>query len=246
MKLRSIYLFCYSLTVAVSMVAQTRTAPTVIHAMSDVSHAYTFHADWGFQRQYLRDQKYAKSWCALYHSDLSNANLLFLNGCEDPLSYVPRDIKKINSFLKEGGGVMILGNQRGKSQNELAKHFGAEFKSGVKEPLIPRCFTTDSVKVKANPVYLTLQNPKEWTIVVSDAANQPLLAYKKVNKGTVVVGARALMGDHPDKASDSINSTLWRPLWELAASGKKVNPLKPLKDCYIETLEHRKKEGLLT
>lgn len=243
--MKKLLTLCSVLLFVISVFAQTKASSPVIHAMNDVSHSYTFHGDWGFHKQYLQDQKYAKSWCALYHSDLSNANLLFLNGCEDQLTYVPKDIEKIQSFLKEGGGVMILGNPKGKSQNELAKLFGGEFKKGVKDPLHACKFTTEPVIVKANSAYLELQNPQKWTIVVADAEKKPLLAYTKVGKGMVILGARALMGDHPDHVSDSINSTLWRPLWNLAAQGKKVNPAKAFNDCYIETLEHRQKEGTI-
>lgn len=243
--MKKLVTLCCVLPLAISVFAQTKMPPPVIHAMNDVSHAYTFHGDWGFHKQYLQDQKFAKSWCALYNSDLSNANLLFLNDCEDKLTYVPRDIEKIQSFLKEGGGVMILGHSKGKSQNELARLFGGEFKSGVKEPLKACLFTTEPVTMKNNPAYLELQKPGKWTVVVADAEKKPLLAYTKVGKGMVILGSRALMGDHPDHVSDSINSTLWRPLWNLAAQGKKVNPAQPFNDCYIETLEHRQKEGMI-
>lgn len=243
---KTLLLFCGLLFFTTSYSQTNKAAATpVIHAMNDVAHLYNFHADWGFQRQYLQDQKYAKSWCALYNADLSNANLLFLNGCEDELSYVPKDIETIRLFLKKGGGVMILGDAKGKSQNELARLFGGEFKDGVKLPLTACKFTTEPVQAKANVAYLDFEDPKKWTVVASDANQKPLLAYAKAGKGMVIMGARALMGDHPDYASDSINSTLWRPLWNLAAQGKKVDPSKPFTDCFIESLEHRIKEGTM-
>lgn len=243
---KTLLLFC-GLLFFVTTSSQTKLAVTtpVIHAMNDVAHLYNFHADWGFHRQYLQDQKYAKSWCALYNADLSNANLLFLNGCEDKLSYVPKDIETIQSFLKKGGGVMILGDASGKSQNELARLFGGEFKTGVKQPLKACKFTTEPVQAKANVAYLDFEDPKKWTVVAMDADQKPLLAYTKAGKGTVIMGSRALMGDHPDHVSDSINSTLWRPLWNLAVQGKKVDPSKPFTDCFIESLEHRIQEGTM-
>ena len=87
----------------VSSFAQKDKSPQLIHAVNNLSHYYDFHADWGFSSQYLNggDNKYIKSWCCLYNTELANANLLFLFNCDDRLPYVEKDIQKIRSFLKQ-------------------------------------------------------------------------------------------------------------------------------------------------
>lgn len=225
--------------------AKSGNEKVVVHAVNSVSHSYSFHADWGFHNQYLKDHKYVKSWCALYNADLSNANLLFLWGCDDRLAYLPKDIEKIQSFLNEGGGVMILGYPGAKSQNELAKLFGAEFVDGVVLPLKANEFSTEEVVVKGGAARMKLDKPEVWNVVVEDSARQPMLAYTKIGKGTLIVGARALLGDNPDQATDSINAKIWNDLWVKAASVKKVDTLKPFNNSFIESLEHREERDNL-
>lgn len=240
---RLLYICCTLLLLA--SCSQSGDKKVVVHAVNSVSHSYDFHADWGFHGQYLKDHKYVKSWCCLYNADLSNANLLFLSNCDDRLTYLPKDVEKVQAFLKEGGGVMILGYPNAKSQNELAKMFGAEFTGGVVPPLKANEFSTDEVTVKGGAARVKLEKPEEWNVVVEDNEQQPVLAYTKIGKGTLIVGARALMGNDPDHASDSINAQVWNNLWVKAASGKKVDANKPFENSFIESLEHREERDNL-
>ncbi|MGL5317728.1 MAG: hypothetical protein ACRC9Q_03415 [Bacteroidales bacterium] len=222
-----------------------QTSKATIHAMNSVSHAYDFHADWGFQKQYMKDQKYAKSWCALYNADLSNTNLLFLWNCDNRLSYNDKDVKKINEFLSDGGGVVIMGRENPKSQNQLLKNYGVQFAGKATLPLKAPGYTSEDVTVKGGALTLSLDDPKKWNIIVQDKEGKPVTASRKYKKGTIVVSARTIMGDHPDYASDSINSGLWNKIWTMAAANKKVDPKKPFKNNFIETLEYRtQKDGL--
>lgn len=216
-----------------------------IHAVNSVSHAYDFHADWGFHRQYLKDQKYVKSWCALYNADLSNANLLFLWNCDNRLAYNEKDKKTVDNFLKDGGGVVLMGRGNPKSQNELLQSYGVQFADKATLPLEAVRYTDDEVTVKGEALTLKLDNPKKWDVIVKDSKNNPVTASRKIGKGTIVVSARTIMGDHPDYPSDSINAGLWRGIWNMAASGKNVDPNKPFRNNFIETLEHRtQKDGM--
>lgn len=233
---------------AFSANAQKAKSKPAIHALNNVSHSYTFHADWGFPKQYLNDapDKYTKSWTCIYNSDLTNANLMFLFGCDQRAPYVERDFATIQEFLKTGGGVMVLDNGgKDGEQNRLAKLYGAQFVPGFTAPLI----TTDSygraVESKKNGTcHLKLDNPKQWKVLVKDAGNNPVLASKRVGKGTMLLGSRALLADNPDKANDTINRQMWHKVWNTVASGKRVDSDKKFEDEYIDKLENTiKKDG---
>ncbi|MGL5682682.1 MAG: hypothetical protein ACRDDZ_06430 [Marinifilaceae bacterium] len=211
-----------------------------INAVNNVSHFYDFHMDWGFPRQYMKNEneKYVKSWSCIYNSDLSNANLLFLFNGEDRLPYVEKDFAAINEFLKQGGGVMMLSSGNSVEQNKLVSTYGASFVKGFERPLKGLEFANGEVATKGYGCYLKLDEPKKWNVVVEDNAGNPMLAYRKVNKGTVLVGSKGLLGDNPDSATDTINHAMWTQLWAKVAAGKQVDPNKEFKTEYIEKVEN--------
>ncbi len=221
----------------------------MVYAVNNVSHYYDFHADWGFPRQYLNngDNKYIKSWCCIYHTNLSNANLMFLFNGEDRLPYVKKDLDKISGFLNDGGGVMILSEGASEEQNKLANMFGASFAKGFTNPLSTAILNgTTTVNSKTGgKCHLKLNNPEKWKIVVEDAEKKTVLAYTKVGKGTVLIGSRALLGNNPDDSNDTINRAMWHKVWNIAAQGKSVNPGLPFETEFIEKIENNlKKDGL--
>jgi hypothetical protein len=223
--------------------ALCRATPTV-HAVVDLGHQFTFYGDGRFYHQYLADQAGATSWGSLFNFDLSNANLLVLLGCDPHLSYGPQDRKTIEGFLASCGGVLLLGSAADKPQNDLARVFGCEFEARAKKPFksVAPAITGEIV---GGGDALKLQDPKGWEVLIADADSQPVLARKRVGRGTLVVGARALAGSNPD-AKDNINASWWRPLLVSAAAGKTIDPAKPFKSRGLGELDYTEKMGRLT
>ena len=233
---------------AIDSFAQVSKPKMVVHAVNNLSHYYDFHADWGFPRQYLNNgtNKYIKSWCCIYNTDLSNANLLFLFNCDDRLPYVEKDLLKIKNFLKDGGGLMVLSSGNSAEQNKLAHLYGAEFIKGLKVPVKAKIETNAKVDLKKNGnCHLKFTNPKKWNVVVEDSLGNAVLAYTKAGKGIVLLGSRALLADNPDNRNDTINRALWHQVWDKVASGKKIDTAKTFKTEYIEKIENNiNKDGL--
>lgn len=223
--------------------APAQAAPGV-HAVVDLAHEFSFYGDGRFHRQYLHDQAGATSWGALYNFDLSNANLLVLLGCDEHLAYVPRDVETIRAFLRDGGGVLLLGSAGAKPQNELARHFGCEFgarMSGRPKALDPAI----TGAVAGGGDTLRLGDAQVWEVLVADAGGAPLLARRRFGKGTLVVGARGLAGSNPD-ASDNINAAWWRPLLVRTAAGKAIDPARPPASRGLAESDNREQAGNLT
>lgn len=216
-----------------------------VHAVTDISHQFTFYGDHRFHQQYLPHQKGATNWCSLFNFDFSNANLLILLGCEDQISYVPQDIAVIEKFLKNGGGVVLLGDGQGISQGKLAKYFGVEFGSKAKKPFSVVSKEYSLTEIQGGGSTLNFDNLKKWNPIIKDADGKIMLASTKIGKGTLLVGARGLAGSNPN-ASDSINVKMWKPLLVALSKGKKINPAKEFEGSGIEKLEYTEKRPSYT
>jgi len=223
--------------------AQKKDRSTItVHAVTDLSHEFSFYGDNRFYSQYLKDQKGVTNWCSLFNFDFTNANLLILLGCADEIHYFPQDVTTIQKFLESGGAVLIMGSHRTISQNELIKTFGAEFKAAGKLPLTASSELAVTEVQGGAGATLELKQPGEWNILVKDAEDKPEMVQRKVGKGTLIVASRSLAGNHPD-ASDPINASFWTPLLERVVAAKKINPLMSFKSKGIEDLEYLEKYG---
>ena len=214
-----------AVVLALQAAAPAAAAPAV-HAVVDLAHEFSFYADGRFARQYLADQKAVTSWNALPRFDLSNANLLVLLDCAEPLAYTPEDRAAIRALLEAGGGVAVfVGADRG-PQHDLAASFGARLVADAKKPL----------KIAADPgtaaieggarLRLELEAPAAWTVHVTDADGRPVVASRAEGKGRVLVAPRSLAGSRPD-ASDPINASWLAPLLVRTAAGRAIDPSKP-------------------
>ncbi|MGL5683267.1 MAG: hypothetical protein ACRDDZ_09525 [Marinifilaceae bacterium] len=207
-----------------------------VHAVTDLSHEFSFYADHRFHSQYIKDGKGQTNWTSLFNYDFSNANLLVLLGCDDRISYLDKDVDVITNFVNDGGGIVLLGNEQTKSQNELAKKFGVSFAGQAAKP-----YSTPSGEDVVGGYASVLdfgKNANKWDVLVADKDGKPILARSKYGKGNLLVGARSIAGSNPN-ASDSINHTLWRPLLKQIASGKEVDPNKPFHGRGIGQLEYK-------
>ena len=215
-----------------------------VHAVADLGHQFTFYADGRFHTQYLPGQPLATSWGSLYNFDFSNANLLILLGCDSHLEYVPDDIKTIQQFMEQGGGVVLLGSKADKSQDALARHFGCEFGQSAQKPLK----SADSIikgEIMGAGNTMVLKETNLWRILIVDAENKPVLARRTFGKGALLVGARGLAGSNPN-AKDNINADWWKPLLVDLAAGKSVDPKKPFRSRGIGQLEYTDKLDEIT
>ena len=216
--------------------------PVTVHAVTDLAHEFTFYADHRFHRQYLPGQHGETNWCDLYHFDFSNANLLILPGCDDRIQYVSEDVATIQQFLKSGGGVVILGSEKSRSQNQLLTYFGAEFTVPATLPL-SATKKIHQIEIEGNGgSVLEFDRPNKWEVLIKDGEKRAVMARRKVGNGTLLVSARALSGSHPS-ARDSINKEIWKPLLIETAAGKKIDPEKEFKTLGIDDLEYNDDHG---
>lgn len=215
-----------------------------INALVDLSHSFSFYSDGRFATQYLGGQNSAMCWGNLYDFDLSNTNLLVLLACDDKSPYTKQDIATIKNYVKQGGGLVLLGNATQKSQNALASVFGAEFGITSDKSLKANRYTTRKIVSQGKTATLNILKPKAWDILVQDETGVPVLATSSYGKGTVVVGSRSISGSHPN-ASDSINTTLWKPLLLDVAKGKQIDAAEAYEGRGWDNLGNREVRGKL-
>ena len=206
----TLFLLAASLLIAQDrrVVYQTNESITV-HALFDLSHEFSFYTDGRFATQYLKGQHHAMNWGNLYDLNFSNTNLLALLGCDDRSPYMEEDVNAIEKYVKDGGGLLILGKPHKDSQNKLAQQFGVEFTGTTGEPLRFLEYATGVVESQGNATSLKLEYPADWEVIVQDEKGTPVLVVSK--EGNVVIGSRSLAGSNPN-ASDSINVAMWKPL----------------------------------
>ncbi len=207
-------------------------SPTgIVHAMTDISHEFTFYFDGRFGKNYVtpRGGRDARNWGTLHECDLNRVNLLVLQSGATPCPYPPKDIAAVRRFLKAGGGVLVLGDytvfrkEKRYRLNELVRSFGAEFvRPAAKKPLKAAA----ELKAKEVRTYggktIRLEKPKDWDLLICDVEGKVVMARRKIGKGALLVASRALAGRKPD-ASDPINARWWQPLLQRLAAGKDVD-----------------------
>ena len=239
-------LLVFSLVWPIHEVAgQTAVPPVSVHAVTDLSHEFTFYADNRFYQQYLPQGKGVVHWASLTSCDLSNVNLLILPGCFPQLSYTEKEIDFVHDFLVDGGGVLIFGDAQNRSQNNLLEAFGARFEPEASYPLsAARGIVIDTLR-SGSLSYLHFSKKRRWTVLVSDSERRPVMAQIGVGKGKLLVASRNLAGKNPN-ASDSIHASLWKPLLPQLAAGKRINPMAPLRALGMERVDHAETRNGLT
>ena len=223
-----------------------------IHSVTDIGHEFTFYADGRFYGQYIAGDgnQDARNWGTLHKCSFKNANLLVLLSGATPCPFTTNDIAATRNLLEEGGGVLVLGtygtfrDQKEYQLNALARAYGAEFlKNTAKEPYrATQALDAKGIKQSWPCSLIRLDNPKEWTILITDADGGALMARKPVGKGALLVAARGLFGCRPD-FSDPINAEWVKPLLRDVAKNKKVDPGAPVEGQWFDRSE---KHGKLT
>jgi hypothetical protein len=225
----------------------------LVHAVTDLSHEFSFYADSHFGPDYLNldgGDVVVRSWGTLSKYDLTNANLLILMSGASPCPYTEADIAHVREFLEEGGGVAIIGDyalfgaETEYGLNALTSAFGARFsEEAAEKPLvIPIRSNREDVPFTGGS-YLTLDEGQGWAPMIVDAKERPVLAMRVVGKGYLLVASRGLAG-HAPGGSDPVNQGFWRWALNRITLGKTVTPGQTPPDdwCGVDNLFD--KEGL--
>ncbi|MEY4828991.1 MAG: hypothetical protein RLZZ562_787 [Planctomycetota bacterium] len=213
-----------------------------VHCVCDISQEFSFYMDGRFFRQYLEGHgEDARNWGSLSELDLSNANLLVLTGGDAHVPYGDAATQKVDSFLTNGGAVLMLLQDAAAPGNAVTKKHGCV---ASEEASGPAKATQDLLAIAgAKSIEVTFRGGPRlaldgaWTSLVVDADARPLLAMRAIDKGTLLVGSRGLFGSNPD-ASDPINASWITPLLLHATAKLRVDADKPHRSTWAEdTLE---------
>jgi hypothetical protein len=213
--------------------SQSASARNPVHCVTDISHDFSFYFDGRFGRNYVGDNGVdVRNWGTLHKYDLTNANLLILQSAGWPCQYTDADIRAVQRFLSQGGAVVVFGDfatfrhEKDYKLNVLAKHFGAEFlNENAKKPLQGLSILKNKKIESYSPKTIKLAPRSGWQVLVKDANDKPVLARRRISKGTLILSSRALCGRNPN-ASDPINQVWWKPLLQSASEKKIVDPKK--------------------
>lgn len=228
------------LALLVALAPQT-SAPRV-HSISDLSQEFTFYMDGRFHAQYLKDVgRDERNWGSLARLDLSNANLLVLEGGDPHVPYSKASVEHVLAFAKDGGTVLLMadGGEPMPPGSVLAEAFGAKLTTTKAVKPLALAGATAKVEFRTGCV---LELGPEWSVVVEDAQKKPVLARRALEKGTVLLGSRGLFGHQPD-AKDPINAAWVTPLLVETATKKPIDPAKPFEGAFAE---HAREVGPLT
>lgn len=220
---------------------QEPAAPRV-HSISDISQEFSFYMDGRFHTQYLKDVgRDARNWGSLHRLDLSNTNLLVLVAGDPHVPYSAESIAHVERYVREGGTLLLMadGGETPPPGAALAEKLGAKLsKQGAKKPL--SAVGADWAIEYRNGRVLELG--AEWTVLVQDAEQRPVLAKRKLERGWALLGSRGLFGHQPD-AKDPINAAWVTPLLVEHATSKPIDPKLPHKGAFAE---HERAVGPLT
>lgn len=245
-KILALFIPAYVALAPASGYCTDKPLPVKIHSVTDISHEFTFYFDGRFARNYLGENGIdARNWATLHKYDLDNVNLLILQSGASPCPYLPADTAEVQTFLAEGGGVVVLGDyalfhdEKQYRLNELTRQFGAEFVNSTASGKLSAAPELCAENVRSyRPKTIRLADPACWKVLINDANGQVVMALRTVGKGKLLVASRALCGNKPD-ASDPINEQWLKPLLQQLAANKPIDPNRPLSAKMPENVETR-------
>ena len=219
-----------------------------IHCVTDISHEFTFYFDGRFGKNYMVPNGIdVRNWGTLHKYDFSNVNLLILQSSASPCPYLPEDINTVRKFLLEGGAVIVLGNytvfrkEKEYKLNALVRNFGAEYvNERAQKPLKGYSILSKKKIDSYSPKTIKLEKPSEWKVLVKDAKDRVVMAWRLVGKGRLVVASRSLCGRNPN-ASDPINDSWWKPLLKRITANKTIDPKRRPKNQMPENRTQRER-----
>ena len=202
-------------------------SPPTIHSVSDISHEFTFYMDGRFHRQYLEDHgRDARNWGTLSKCDLSNVNLLLLVGGNPRVPYSDGSVAHVVEFVRGGGTLLLMadGAETMPPGQRMAEAFDGRLTAEpARKPLRGIGEIADrSIEFRRGTV---LELGDEWTPLVVDRDDRPVLGSRRFGSGHVVLGSRGLFGRKPD-ASDPVNAEWITPMLVARAEGKEIDPTR--------------------
>ncbi|MCH2112894.1 MAG: GldG family protein [Planctomycetes bacterium] len=193
----------------------------VIHSVSDISQEFSFYMDGRFAKQYLQGHgRDVRNWGSLSKLDLANSNLLLLTEGDPRIPYSEDALKNIDQFLLGGGTVLMMLNQIRQKNKKLIFNES------------PGSVLAEKYGAKMSDI-LHLTNHTTWVTEHTSERGEPLLSWRKVGKGNLLVGSRSLFGHRPD-ASDPINAEWITPILLKLTKDKKVDPEATFKGAWAE------------
>lgn len=221
------------IALALLALAQDPATAPAVHSVCDLSQSFTFYMDGRFARQYLEGRgRDARNWGSLELLDLTNANLLVLEGGDPRLPYSEAAVAHVAEFARGGGAVLLMadGGDPMPPGAVLAERFGARLLPARAKPPLRREGAAGAPEFRGGSV---LALDPEWAVLIADAEGRPVLARRDWGDGTVLVGSRGLFGHRPD-ASDPINAAWIGPLLAECAARKPVDPRLPHRSTWAE------------
>ena len=238
--IRALLVFLVSSLLSTAAVAD----PPTIHAISDISHEFSFYMDGRFHRQYIREfGRDARNWGSLSRAELDNINLLVLVGGNPRVPYSVESLQTIEKFAADGGTVLLMADQGREALpgQDIARLFGAKFSEGKATRKARGVGPLKDAEITfrgGGPLELD----DAWTPLVVDDKDRPILARRGFGKGNVLLGSRGLFGRKPD-ASDPINAEWVTPLLLELTASKEIDPDRKPRRNWVE---HRRELGPLT
>jgi hypothetical protein len=205
----------------------THAAPPTVHSVCDISQDFTFYMDGRFHRQYLAEHgRDVRNWGTLAELDMSNVNLLVLTAGDRRIPFEPEAINLVERYVRDGGTLLLMadGADPMPPAQAIARRFDASLTTAsAAKPLraLPDLDATD-VEFRRGR---TLELGPNWTSLIFDADDRPVLGVARVGRGHVILASRGLFGQRPD-ASDPINASWVTPMLVSRAETKPIDPSK--------------------
>ena len=201
-----------------------------VHSTCDISQRFTFYMDGRLARQYLEGHgRDARNWGTLHAADLSNTNLLVVEGGEPRIPWAEESVEHVLRYVAKGGGLLVMADAAGDGRpvpvTALLDELDAELSPTKARGPLRGVGDLEDVE----PTFRggrTLELGRRWEPLLVDADERPVLARLEHRKGQVLLGSRGLFGSKPD-ASDPINAAWVTPLLLACAAGKEVDPARP-------------------
>ncbi|MCY2959046.1 MAG: DUF4350 domain-containing protein [Planctomycetota bacterium] len=231
-----------SFALLLALAALQASAAPRVHSICDISQEFSFYMDGRFHSQYLKNVgRDARNWGSLHRLDLSNTNLLVLVDGDPHVPYSPESIAHVEQYVRDGGTLLLMadGGEVMPPGAALAERLGVKLtKIAAKKPL--RAVEAPwEIEFRGGRV---LDLGAEWTVLVQDADQKPVLAQRPLDKGWALVGSRGLFGHQPD-AKDPINAAWVTPLLVRLATTKAIDAKRPHEGAFAE---HERAVGPLT
>lgn len=199
--------------------------PKKINPIMDLSHSFSFYNDGKFAEQYIPNQTWGRNCGSLKNLNINEAqcNLLVLFPPEKDMDYTREDIEVIQSYLNQGGTVIMAMNQT-KRFKEFTAAFGVDMAPSINGKLQSgpglAFLATQPSDIKRrgaiDPLSFPASNANDWTVYIQGVAPNgdvvPVVASRNVGPGTLLILPRNLFSQDPGRSDAGMNKEWIEPL----------------------------------